>query len=182
MTSFRITIIAFLFLGLKVKVNAQNDYVVKNDGDTLFGKIKTNLLGKSRIISDKGDVMINVREISCYYLKKKEDTYYNKVIPETGDKSFVLQIEKGKLNLYSYIITSYYGNGKSISVVQWYVEKDNEGLELLKSSSAFAEDKKGRKELLKSLLADNPTTIKMLEENDSFSFSRIRELIREYNK
>jgi hypothetical protein len=182
MTSFRISIIAVLFLGLKGKVNAQYDYAVTNDGDTLFGKIKTNLLGKSRIISDIGDVMINVGEISCYYLNKKEDTYYNKVIPETGKNTFVLQIEKGKLNIYSHIITYYYGNGKSGSVTQWYVEKDNEGLELLKSSSAFAEDKKSRKELLRSLLADNPVTSKMLEENDTFSFSRIQELIREYNK
>ena len=180
MIAFRIFIIVFLFLGLKV--HAQNDYVVKNDGDTLFGKIKTNLLGKSRLVSDKEEVMINVSEISCYYLKKKGDAYYNKVIPETGKNSFVLQIEKGKLNLYSYIITSYSGNGKSISVVYWYVERDNEGLSLLKSSYAFAEDRKGRKELLKSLLADNPVTSKMLEENDTFSFKRIQELIREYNK
>lgn len=180
MPSKSATCLLLLFIVFPFFASAQNDYVVLENGDTLYGKIKRNLFGKMRIVSPNQEIKIN-ENVKAYYLSKDSASYYNIMHPVMGEKVFMYAVGKGEINLYSYSssITTY--NGGTITTTDWYIEKNGSPLELIKSSG-LAGGRKDRKDILRALIADKPEILKLYEENDSFTFNNIRKLINEYNR
>lgn len=176
--------VAFLLVSFSIfpfLVAAQHDYVVIENGDTVYGKINKNLFGVMRIVSGKDKIEIT-DDLRGYYISRDSASYHNIEHPLTGGKVFMQVIAKGEINLYSHLNASRAYNGTPVSTTDWYIEKKGAPLRLLKSSSPLAGEKKDRKNILQSLIADKPEILKMYEENDSFTFNNIRKLINEYNK
>ncbi|MCV9927852.1 hypothetical protein OIU83_09325 [Flavobacterium sp. LS1R49] len=192
-------------------------YIVTKTNDTIYGKIKVNILiGGLKLITADTSYVINPNIYLAYYNAKKKAVYRSKVLPgfipeklakklSLAEKADWLKcIEDGEIKLYEYkhsnlgnnadnvldvactissvIATS--GAIPNIEFTNWYVEKEGTQLTPIIYSSftvAGSKPRKERKELLRSLLADNGKVSQNYSQTKPFTFKTVQTLIQEYN-
>jgi len=172
-----ITIICLLFLC--VQLFAQKDYIVTNDNDTIYGKLKKPLFGGLRLVKGDDEIQVKADSIKLIYRDKTKETACSKSLPGSDRLIFLDRIQDGKIRLYSYTIT--YNTGTSTySTTTWYGEKDGIPLDEIKTSGLRG-GKQDRKDFFLSLIADDPEITQKYNDG-KFKLKTLLALVEEYNK
>ncbi|MDP9048818.1 MAG: hypothetical protein M3N14_11830 [Bacteroidota bacterium] len=168
---------------LTFNANAQNDYVIKIQGDSIPCKITTPLIGGAKYKSDtmRESKRIKPTEIREYYIARKDFRERSVYTDSTSSPRFMTIVEKGKISLYQMIYSNYH-NGITTSTTEWYVGKGSDYVSDLKTSSLFAfKSKQKRKDNFEEMLKDNKEVYDKYKADDKFSFKQIRNLVHLYN-
>ena len=170
----------FLFqLSLSFVISAQTDYAVSIKGDTIRGTIKKSLMGKVRLQTTDGKIMMDPDNISIYYDSDDYKTYCSRHLPGRSEPVFITRLIEGPIKMYSYTI-HYNNDNQRFSTTTWYAEKENIPLHEIKAGG-LRSGKDERKAFFRSLIADNPGLAKRFDDDDSLNLSFLKELIIEYN-
>ena len=161
------------------------DYIITQKNDTVFCQLKRALISKvvKYRINPKGKyTSVDKTEVKEYFFSNDSTTWILKPIPETNDQVYIQWLEKGRINLYEYIETSYGYNGRSSQVyynTYQYADKDNDTLKLIHSNGLFASNKKGKK-IFERFLADNAHLLEVFDNNkDHYT---LEQFVHTYNK
>jgi len=76
---------SFLLLGISAsaqQIKRPSSYIVTKTNDTIYGKIKTNLLiGDSKLVTKDGSYQLDANLYTAYYNAKQKATYHSKLLP-----------------------------------------------------------------------------------------------------
>jgi hypothetical protein len=177
----KIFITIFLTLAFSKIMYAQDDYIIKLNGDTIKGKIREQaLLGKEiikiRATGEKSFVKIDNSEIKEYYKEKIKSTFTRKALPNTTDTVYLKIWEKGKVDFFSY-----YRSSGQFTHVDYYVSKGNSPLLSVKTNGVFTSSRNERQQSLFDLISDRPDLIESFKSINDYSFQSIQKLIKAYN-
>jgi len=167
------------------KVNAQAGYIITQKNDTVKGELKIRAFGRPVFKpANKVDfTAVNIDTLKEYQLKDSS-VWVAKTLPTTSmnfysKPQFVLLLEKGKISLYQQTGTDRY------HLRTWYVAQNPDSLVAIKTDDIFlagGSGKKGRKEILSNMFADQPDIQAAFNATGKFDFDTIRLYIHKYNK
>ena len=181
--NIKLIIVSLTFFFAFKSLKAQNDYVITLKNDTLKGVISDQIFGGHRFKSNESTkaVKINVKEYKEFYIASDQRNYCAVLLPNGFNPLFINRVEKGRIELYELITTTYGAYGMNSSVTSWYVSKDKSPLVMLKHNSwlTFSRDK--RKNEFHELIMDNESVVKQYEAEEKFSFKSIKALVQQYN-
>lgn len=171
--------------------NAQHDYVITLNNDTIKGSFKYNIMGDIKFQADKQkkSVLITPNKFREYYIFSQKRELVAKKIPGLIDELFVERLEKGEIELYE-LKTTMSGSGmvggntvgpNTYTNVRWYVSKNGSAPIALKHNSWATFSKERRKNAFYEMLSDNEEIAGKFINDDKFTFDKIRELIILYN-
>ena len=151
----RLTILAiFTVIYISPVVYAQESasYIVLSHGDTLYGKIKTDISGHVKIkMRDNGEkIKYRPNELIGYYEGKKDKVFIC-IDPEDDNHGPWLYERKadGIIKMYTYVFEGTNGGRNPF----YYVEKENSGLKRMLKGSVISIKKE--KDVLREFMADN---------------------------
>ena len=191
MKLFKILPLYFIFsIVLLNKIYAQQDYVITLKKDTIYCKIRKNIMGNIQYRINENDKYVNIDStLTEYFISKDTASYVFKRDPEHEYQGFVKWVKRGKVNLYAREMTystTNPGTGMMVnsgSYLNYYASKGNDNLTLLSSPTVFGTGKYRRKPFL-DLFSDDiilqerfKNTIK-----EAYNDSTIVSCIEEYNK
>lgn len=158
------------------KANAQKDYIITVKGDTIPCTISTSLSGKERYKINGEATRIKPGAIREYYIAHKS-LRERSVYPDGNTLPvFMIVVEEGPITLYK---TVPYNNK---SATEWYIGKGSDRVDGLKTSGLYlARSREQRKDILATMLKDNPGVYEKYRGDDKFTFKQIRNLVHLYN-
>jgi hypothetical protein len=173
--------ILLFFISLKVAFS-QEDYIVINQKDTLWGKVHSNKnfeVSFSKIgYSTTQEYAAN--DVVSYYIASENQEFQSVKLEGKKEKIFMQCLEKGKIRLFECQFTKVYGYpARPITVTTWYAMKDCQLFEV-KTNGIFANGQKGRASF-NSLLADNIELTQKYPSKKRYRFDEIKSIIKEYN-
>ncbi|TCC98099.1 hypothetical protein EZ449_21725 [Pedobacter frigidisoli] len=185
----------FIFLSLvfiaKLSVSQTiSDYVIKTNGDTIKCEIKEELLGavKYKAVGSDNYIKVKAKDIKEYFSTKDEYPHILIAHPN-GYTSTLERIESGKIKLYKETSDIYLQHGATgvasrNTSIQWFAEKDNSGIKLIKTNQIInlTNSKSKRKGNFYELIADNILLASEFKDIDSYSIDEIRNIIKRYNQ
>lgn len=123
-------VFSLLILGLSANAHSSlkdKSYIVTKTNDTIYGKIKVNILiGGLKLITADSSYIIDPNNYSAYYNAKKKATYRSKVLPgflpeklakkmSIPEKANWLKcIEDGNIKLYEYKHANFGNNADNV--------------------------------------------------------------------
>ena len=167
------------------KVNAQAGYIITQKNDTVKGELKIRAFVRPQFkLANKTDFTPITLDTLKEYQLKDSSVWVAKRLPTTSmnfiaKPQFVLLLEKGKINLYQQTGTDRY------HLRTWYVAQNPDSLVAIKTDDIFLAgggSKKGRKEILAAMFADQPDIQATFNATSKFDFDTIRLYIRKYNQ
>ena len=160
-------------------LQAQTDYAITMKGDTMWGAIQKNLVGKlRRLKTADGKIKMDPATIAMY--SDNYTRYYSRRLPHSSKPTFIALIIEGAIRMYTHTIDD--GNSSTnYASTTWYAEKENIPLTEIKVAN-FLGKTEANKAFFRSLIADNPKLVKRFDDNRSFTFSFLEGLIIEYNE
>lgn len=169
---------------------AISDYVIKTSGDTIKCEINEELFGavKYKAVGSDNYLRVKAKDIKEYFSSKDEYPHILIAHPN-GYTSTLERIESGKIKLYRetrniYLQHSATGTASRNTSIQWFAEKDNSGIKLIKTNQIInlTNSKSKRKENFNELIADNILLASEFKDIDSYSIDEIRNIIKRYNQ
>ena len=159
------------------------DYVITQKGDTIFCKLKWDFL-KSHYkykSNPKDDYhFVNDTAVVEFYVAKDSTHWVLRTIPNGDYLADVVLLERGKINLYRYILS--YSTRETETF--WYASKGNDNLIQIKhfslSITGFTHSQKTEKKAFLDLVSDKPTLMDKLTLNH-FDIENIHNYIKMYN-
>jgi len=187
-----LTCISILFF---FNVYAQDDYVITAKGDSLPCKVSNpSLFSFSDYLSYKTQEMnkplkIKADEIDSYYIKRQRAVFQSVFLPGSNKPTFLKVIEKGKINIFEKIVTTYTNGGNSqlapttSSATLWYISKGSNHVNELKTNQLFfpGKSKNERKDDFIDMLKDNQDAYAYYLKEKDFSFERLKTIVHFYN-
>lgn len=165
--------------GLGQRSKQTPDYMVYDNGDTIYGKFRKPLFGSLSFVSDGNSILPDPKYFKAYY-SKSEDRIYRKVLIDQKPYWFAL-IEDGPIKLYEQLDNNALANGHSTVIRRWAGQKNNGILQEIKSSGPEGINDNGRLNL-EYFLSDNQSLYQTLHTTKEYSFKNVRTLIRQYNE
>jgi len=160
------------------------NYVINKKGDTIRCDFKKPLLGRLRYqpIGANSFIKVTTDEIIEYYTVKDSTLNVAAVLPNSTEPEFLTLLERGKINMYEKIVTSYSQYG-STTTFYWYINKDGNLLKQLKATTIFTDgSRKDRKNMFADMIADDPTLMEQFKADNDFSIKRLQYYVHQYNK
>ncbi|NML19809.1 hypothetical protein HHL16_02940 [Pseudoflavitalea sp. G-6-1-2] len=163
------------------------DYLVTNQGDTLWGEFKTGLSGRGTFRSGKKKITVKSADHKSYYDDKKKNLYRTMELPGFSGKKWCRLVDNGVIRLYEFEQSKIYagamGNGMNTTstFTTWYATKDDQNMQEIKTN-AITLGRNERKEALRELFTDDPVTLNEFDQAKDFGFHTIRDLIIRYNR
>lgn len=178
MKNYIIFLALICFSTITYAQSKSKDYLVKITGDTIFTKVKYNLMGKVvyKLPDDPTSYRIDTSNVGEYFCSKQKPFNFVAVhLPDLGKKTFVGILEKGKITLYVRTVHS----SKS-STNYWYADKNGQVLEINNEKRLFGVDNK-LKNNLQLLIADNDQIASEFQAYKKYNIKVIRAIIQKYN-
>ena len=160
------------------------NYVINKKGDTIKCDFKKPLLGRLRYqpIGANSFIKVTTDEIIEYYTVKDSTLSVAAVLPNNTEPEFLTLLERGKINMYEKIVTSYSQYG-STTTFYWYINKDGDLLKQLKATTIFTDgSRKDRKNMFADMIADDPTLMEQFKADNDFSIKRLQYYVHQYNE
>jgi len=181
--TFTKILFAFIAVVSTLAAKAQTDYVITLKGDSIPCSITIPLIGKLKYKVDSAGESKKIKpgEIREYYIARKNLT--GRSVYKTGSNNpmFMPLIEKGKINLYEMVYTTYTGT-TVVTTTSWYVSKGKDTVSDLKTSSFWmSKSRQKRKDIFGDMLKDDKELYDKYMGDDKFSFKQIRNLVHLYN-
>lgn len=159
---------------------AQNgDYFVTKKNDTIQCKTLQESMFSAKKFKYTTSKMTESRAVNLdtvYEYSTDNIIYTRRVLPGDSLLSFVIWIERGKIDLYQLLIP-----GMKSSVSYFYAAKDNGPLVEVKTDNQLAGAHKKRVKAVDDLLLDVPDIHARFNPEVDFSYKKIHNLIKEYN-
>lgn len=171
-----------IFIG---KANAQAGYIITQKNDTIKGELKIRAFGRPVFKpADKADFTPIILDTLKEYQLKDSSVWVAERLPTTSmnfisKPQFVQLLETGKIRLYQQTGTDRY------RLRTWYVAQTPDSLIAIKTDDivlAGGGSKKGRKEILAAMFADQPDIKAAFNATGKFDFDTIRLYIHKYNQ
>jgi hypothetical protein len=159
--------------------NTENNvsYIVLSYGDTLYGKVKTDISGHVKFKDLQGAETVKYRpeELIGYYSGKNKKTFITIDPDDDAHGPWLYQRKAdGIIKMYSYVFEE--TNGGRLPF--YYVEKENSGLRRVLKGSVISIKKE--KDILRDFMSDNADILAQLKRTGWKEKSLLR-LINEYN-
>lgn len=179
-TSSLCSIFFLVFLLSILKVNAQEDFIITLENDTIKGKIKVGLLSKY-VFENNGGEKINIspEKINSYYLSDKKQKFVANTLPDIKNKNryFFKVLEEGRINLYQREVRT----PENVLITTWYASKLGGEWKDIITDQLFSKVKP-REAVFSELISDNEDLAKLYQSEKKYNFAVKRKYIRIYNQ
>lgn len=183
-TVIKLSLFFVCFMLLVTIANAQRskkykDYLVTNNGDTIYGKFKKPLMGELRFDSDDDSYELDPTLYKAYYDNNEKKVYERKTI--NNKPMWLTCIVDGKIKLYEQFYNTSQADGRFIMVRLWMAQKEGTPLMEVMSSSLSVVQKPEGKQNLEYLIRDNERLFAKLQQVTNYSYKIAKAYIEAYN-
>lgn len=153
----------------------QPDYAVSNQGDTVWGKHRSNLLGQHILETDSGKVTLKATDYKFVFVREDSAFFRSMRVRGMANNQWCERIENGRIQLFSYLMN----HGQNITTRQLYAVKGRTVVQVFTEGLGASKDQK--REELKRLFDDKPEILGEFEKTKGLKYKTVLEMVKKYN-
>lgn len=175
--TFLIAILLFLF-ALPMRAQWQ-DFIVTLNYDTIYGDLRFRFNVPYTLETGKASYAIDIRSVESWFSASHKTLARRRMLPGKNKYIFLPVLESGAITLY--VNTSPNGTNAP-STVTFYAQKwDSTLVEVWTNHSHFAAHNKIGRQILATLIADNPAVKQTFDSDTKYDAIDAQYYIHEYN-
>lgn len=151
------------------------DYAVSNQGDTVWGRHRSNLLRSHILETDSGKVTLKASDYKLVFIREDSAFFRSMRIRGMANNQWCERIENGRIQLYSYLMS----HGQNMTTRQIYAVKGRTVVQVF--TEGLGANKEQKKEELKRLIDDNPEILSELEKTKGLRYKTVLAMVKKYN-